>query len=124
VWQSITHQIDTANAQDEFVSTADVPRSNLAIHPWSIGGGGAVDLLEAIEENGQQALSTITESIGRTTVVGEDDCWIIEAGVAIRHNFQQHCLKLGLGDCFRDWQASDLPTVIYPYCCLVVPIHN
>ena len=44
VWQSIVKQIDIADAQDEFTSTADVPRATFASHPWSIGGGGAAGL--------------------------------------------------------------------------------
>ena len=32
------------DAEDEFTSTADVPRTTFASHPWSIGGGGAADL--------------------------------------------------------------------------------
>ena len=47
VWQSIVKQIDMANAQDEYTSTADVPRTTFASHPWSIGGGGAADLKRA-----------------------------------------------------------------------------
>ena len=51
VWQSIVKQIDRAEAQDEFTSTADVPRTTFNSHPWSIGGGGAAELKEMIEEN-------------------------------------------------------------------------
>ena len=49
VWQSIVKQIDIANAQDDFTSTADVPRTTFANHPWSIGGGGAADLKEQLD---------------------------------------------------------------------------
>ena len=44
VWQSIVRQIDRAGAEDEFTSTADVPRTTFNSHPWSIGGGGAAEL--------------------------------------------------------------------------------
>ena len=33
-----------------YTSTADVPRTTFASHPWSIGGGGAADLKEQIDE--------------------------------------------------------------------------
>src|SRR6476659_1634644 len=31
-----------------YTSTADLPRTNFASHPWSIGGGGATDVQEAL----------------------------------------------------------------------------
>ncbi|MFO0877869.1 MAG: BREX-2 system adenine-specific DNA-methyltransferase PglX [Gemmataceae bacterium] len=114
VWQSIVSHIDTADAQDEFTSTADVPRVTFAKHPWTIGGGGTGDLKELICE-ADTTLGSFVESIGRTTVVGEDDCWIMDGDVPRRHRFSEACLSFGVGDRLRDWQAIDLPSVIYPY---------
>ena len=45
VWQSILRHIDIADAEDEFTSTADVPRSTFHEHPWSMQGGGAGDVI-------------------------------------------------------------------------------
>lgn len=115
VWQSIVSQVDRAGVQDEYTSTADVPRSTFANHPWSIGGGGAADLKEQIEGRDRQPLSTCCESVGRTTVVGEDDCWIIDKEIASRHGLTEYCRPLGVGDGIRDWLASGLPLAIYPY---------
>src|SRR5262249_49938169 len=84
VWQSIMRQIDQSNAETEFTSTADVPRTTYASHPWSIGGGGVSDLMEAIADEGVTTLGDIPTEIGRTSVVGEDDCWIMEADVPLR----------------------------------------
>ena len=42
VWTAIVKQIDRVESQDEFVSTADVPRTTFSSHPWSIGGGGPI----------------------------------------------------------------------------------
>ena len=65
VWQSIVRQIDRAGAEDEFTSTADVPRSTFASHPWSIGGGGAADLKEHIEEAcADRLLADLADVIG------------------------------------------------------------
>ena len=50
VWQSIVQQIDRAGTQDEFTSTADVSRATFNTHPWSIGGGGAAELKDLIED--------------------------------------------------------------------------
>jgi hypothetical protein len=95
-WLSIVKQIDTVNAKDEYTSTADVLRTTLASHPWSIGGGGASDLKELLSES-SGVLSDYSESIGRTTVVGEDDCWIFDAATAVRRGIRSVCVDLGVG---------------------------
>ena len=45
--------------QDEFTSTADVPRTTFASHPWSIGGGGRRNLKDA--DRGIRWRSTLGE---------------------------------------------------------------
>lgn len=115
VWQSIVKHIDVANGQDAFTSTADVPRATFTSHPWSIGGGGASDLLTRLTPSNSRSLEEFVESIGRSTVVGEDDCWILPTDVTIRHCLDTWCLPLGVGDRLRDWNPFELPRVIYPY---------
>ena len=39
-----------AGSESEFVSVADTPRATFAKHPWSIGGGGAAELKEQLNE--------------------------------------------------------------------------
>lgn len=50
VWRAIVEQVDVAGSESAYVSVADTPRATFAKHPWSIGGGGAADLKERIEE--------------------------------------------------------------------------
>src|SRR5262249_42191358 len=50
VWRSIEDNIDRLGTATEFVSTTEVPRTSFAKHPWSIGGGGAAELKEEIEQ--------------------------------------------------------------------------
>jgi hypothetical protein len=58
VWQSILKQIDVAAVQDDYTSTADVPRDTFSVHPWSIGGGGTAELMEILtEHDGHRAWS-------------------------------------------------------------------
>jgi hypothetical protein len=115
VWQSILTHIDRSGSEDAYTSTSDVVRTIFASHPWSVGGGGAGELILAIEAAGKSTLESSIESIGRTSVVGEDDCWIMARDIPVRHGFSDNCLSFGLGECIRDWQAIDLPSVIYPY---------
>jgi hypothetical protein len=92
-----------------------VSRTTFSSHPWSIGGGGAADVLDKIEEQADGNLGSLVDAIGRTSVVGEDDCWILGHDVPKRYGFSEFCLRFGVGDCFRDWHALELPSVIYPY---------
>ncbi|HEY7494522.1 MAG TPA: BREX-2 system adenine-specific DNA-methyltransferase PglX, partial [Candidatus Tectomicrobia bacterium] len=109
VWRSIVEHLDQSGSQNEFVSVTNLPREMFARHPWSIGGGGAAELKQAIEDVSSAILDQLIESIGRTTVVGEDDCWILDANAAHRLKVHDHCLPFGIGECIRDWSAFELP---------------
>src|SRR5262249_25169344 len=49
VWRSIMELVDQPGSQNQFVSVVDMARTRLAIHPWSMGGGGAVELKDALD---------------------------------------------------------------------------
>jgi hypothetical protein len=49
VWSAIVAQTDQAGSTSAFISVSDLSRSTLNRHPWSIGGGGAAELKQAIE---------------------------------------------------------------------------
>ena len=115
VWRSIVEHLDNGGAQNEFVSVTNVPRETFARHPWSIGGGGAAEFKQIIEGAFSTTLGLLVESIGRTTVVGEDDCWIMDTSTAHRLKVDDRCLQFGIGECIRDWSLFELPLVIYPY---------
>jgi hypothetical protein len=63
VWPAILSQVDNAGSESEFISVADTPRELFSHHPWSIGGGGAVELREYIE-SGRTVLVSQVISIG------------------------------------------------------------
>lgn len=114
VWSAITGQIDQAGSTSDFISVADSPRETFHRHPWSIACGDAAGLLAALKACTSQ-LSHHVASAGRTTVVGEDDAWIIDFSTARRRRLSNYSLPFGLGESFRDWCASELPAVVYPY---------
>jgi hypothetical protein len=116
VWRSIVDLLDHSGTQNDFVSVTNAPRETFARHPWSVGGGGAAELKQLIETGCSGSLVQSVESIGRTTVVGEDDCWILDPSAAHRLKVIDHCFKFGVGECIRDWGSLELPLAIYPYC--------
>ena len=48
VWSTIVAHHRKSGYVDEFVSVVDLDRSKLAQHPWSLGGGGAAELKDAL----------------------------------------------------------------------------
>jgi hypothetical protein len=114
VWRAIYDQVDVAGSESAFVSVADTPRTTFARHPWSIGGGGATELKEQIDSAALTVLGNLSDGIGRTTVVGEDDIWISEPSFFLRFGLTPN-IPLVIGECARDWSIIDTPSVLYPY---------
>lgn len=113
VWQSIVRHIDSANADDGFTSTSDVPRTTFGRHPWSLGGGGKMDLKENIESSCPDTLTTIGASVGLMVITGEDPCFLLEADVPGRIGIDDY-VPLVLGDKIRDWSFSSNMTCVWP----------
>jgi hypothetical protein len=104
VWRSIVEYVDKGNMQNEFVSVTSVPRETFTKHPWSIGGGGALELKEQIESCAHGTLNSTIESIGFMAITGEDDVF-----VAPKHILEKNALPhriFGTGDSIRDWQLG------------------
>ncbi len=116
VWQSILQQIDTANAEDNFTSTADVPRATFARHPWSIGGGGAADLMEIIEERSTATLGEVVALVGIFGMTNADEVFLADRKDFARKQVEPAYLRLlQLGDEVRDWLGGEGNFSIFPY---------
>jgi len=116
VWNAIVSQIDTSDTTSEFISTSDIPRSTFASHPWSIGGGGAAELEEALRESGKSSLNALVNEIGFSAVTREDDVFIIPSAVSLRHGITtEQTRPIVTGDGVRDWALSNPPHGLFPY---------
>jgi hypothetical protein len=123
VWASILDYMDRPGSQNEFVSVDDSPRTSLASHPWSMGGGGASEL-KVVIGSGHRTLSSYIEHVGRTTVVGEDDVFIYGRDKARRCNLLNSSTPLIIGEVVRDWACHSSPLCYYPYSSIGgIPIH-
>ncbi|MGE0675347.1 MAG: BREX-2 system adenine-specific DNA-methyltransferase PglX, partial [Methylibium sp.] len=105
VWSAILGQIDRTGSESEFVSVADTPRATFARHPWSIGGGGAAELREQLEQSATTTLKSVASAMGVMLVTGEDEVFLrnrpadfdrIEVPGASRRALVE-------GDAVRDW---------------------
>jgi hypothetical protein len=78
VWSAIVAQTDQAGSTSDFVSVTDVPRTTFGRHPWSIGGGGAAELKEAIEGD-RQRLESCTAVLGVFGMTNADEVMLADA---------------------------------------------
>lgn len=104
VWTAILDQVDRPGSESPFVSVADLPRESFHRHPWSIGGGGAAELKEQLDDSGEKRLNRVAADIGFMAITGEDDALAAPP---------THWGRVGMnsrvfveGDAVRDWCLS------------------
>jgi hypothetical protein len=116
VWRAIVDQIDLRGSESEWISVADIDRTTLAKHPWSIGGGGASSLKESIEDCSKKVLSEIADSIGITSFTLEDNAYIHDQETCLRQGIDSSLLRgMVVGDEVRDWFNNCESVAIFPY---------
>jgi hypothetical protein len=116
VWTAITGQVDQSGSVSDWVSVADVPRSGFHKHPWSMGGGGAAELKDYIEQSAARRLGDMAESIGFASFTGQDDAFVADAGALRRFGIPATLIKPFIqGDAVRDWTVSSDEAAFVPY---------
>jgi len=116
VWTAIMAQVDHPGTQGDFVSVADVPRDTFARHPWSIGGGGAAELKEALDEGCEKMLGQVVDSIGITSFTLEDDVYIQPRQALLRCGLKSTDMReMVEGDNIRDWRMRENDWAVFPY---------
>ena len=115
VWQAIIHQIDRPGSASEWISVVDISRDRLAKHPWSLSGGGALELRNSIESRQARTLSDAASSIGYGAISGEDDAFILPDLATARRLRADAISRLVSGDAVRDHQISSVLVTAWPY---------
>ncbi|MFD7700544.1 BREX-2 system adenine-specific DNA-methyltransferase PglX [Streptomyces caelestis] len=103
VWVAITQQIMRPGSESEWVSVEDSRRERFADHPWSLSGGGAGATKERIETRAERTLGRLADSIGITSVTGEDDLYLLPRNGAARRLQVAETQPLVTGDIVRDF---------------------
>ncbi|WP_182870884.1 BREX-2 system adenine-specific DNA-methyltransferase PglX [Stieleria mannarensis] len=115
VWKSIVRQVDVVDSEDEFNSTADVPRTTFSTHPWSLEGGGAADLKDFLESASTTTLSSVAD-IGIGVVTLEDDLFHVTSDFVRRARIPSEFTRgFVVGDLIRDWQLTSVEPAIFPH---------
>ncbi|MFI6433227.1 BREX-2 system adenine-specific DNA-methyltransferase PglX [Rhodococcus oryzae] len=114
VWSAITDHVDEVGFDNGWVSVADLDRAALRRHPWSLSGGGAVELLEAVESS-THPLSTITTMLGFVAITAEDDAFFLPSATAAARLRVEQTRPMVEGDVVRDFMIDGPITVAWPY---------
>lgn len=116
VWQAILSQMDQRDSESEWVSVADIPRATLVKHPWSIGGGGAAELVQLIEDYCKNKLEQLIEAISSICLTRQDEAYLIPKATLVR---QRIALKYQIisvqGEHVRDWCLMNPGDALFPY---------
>ncbi|MER5216317.1 BREX-2 system adenine-specific DNA-methyltransferase PglX [Streptomyces sp. NPDC002838] len=116
VWQAIIRQIDQPGSESEWISSVDAKRSTYSTYPWSLSGGGAKDLEEALRTSAKSTVGDIAESVGRTTSTGEDDLYFLPNLQTARRLKNVECVReLIVGESVRDFSLNTSVWVRNPY---------
>jgi hypothetical protein len=111
VWTAIISQVDNAGSETVWFSAEDVPRGTLSRYPWAMGGGGAVDLKELLDEQTDRLSAEIT-SAGYMAIISEESFF-----AAPDHYFsRQHVISrpFGVGESIGDWTIDCSQSIFFP----------
>jgi hypothetical protein len=116
VWTAIVEQVDRPGSESEFVSVADAARDAFEKHPWSIGGGGAAELKDLLDEAAAATLDSIAESIGFASFTGQDEAFVADQQALRRAGIPEQLLRVFVyGEAVRDWAIVTEISAITPY---------
>ncbi|WP_406045523.1 BREX-2 system adenine-specific DNA-methyltransferase PglX [Micromonospora sp. NBC_00898] len=117
VWRAIVDQVGRPGSESSWVSVDDIDRPRLGSHPWSLGGGGAAALAEAIQTATSEGLTREIEApVGRAIRAGADEAFTRPLNRGLRTRVSAIALRpLLTGDAVRDWYANPEDAIWYPY---------
>lgn len=116
VWQAICRQIDESGSESLWVSAANSVRTNFHHHPWNVGGGGAAEMKDLIDDATQATLAQHTDIVGIFGITAADDVMLADDFAFRRKCVERDaCHSLISGDLVRDWSIKDADSVLFPY---------
>jgi hypothetical protein len=113
VWSSIASHWNDIEFENDYISVTTIEREKLATHPWSLGGGGAAELKELLEEQASSRLSEVIDDIGFSIIVGEDDLFLRPSGRRIWKDLPRISIVVGNG--VRDWFLFGEDDLLSPF---------
>ncbi len=115
VWLSIVDLLERPGSDSEFVSVVDQERRLYGSHPWSLGGGRAVELKSLLESGKTSVLTKHMVDIGRTTHTGEDAVFYMPKNAVVAKEVARNAVPLVVGEQVRDWEIEPGEWMLMPY---------
>jgi hypothetical protein len=116
VWTAIVSGIDVPGLSSKFISVVDLPRDLLKVHPWSLGGGGAIELKNLVDSAASHALGDLIADVGAVALTRADDSFVIGALEARRLKVPSRFIRSYVaGEDVRDWTFRARTQAIWPY---------
>jgi hypothetical protein len=116
VWSAIVNHVGEAGFENPYITVADLPRSGLRAHPWSLSGGGAVELSNAIDTGSSGRLSGAISDTGFGAVTAEDSAFVLGHEPLRRMNVAERFIRPVVeGDAVRDWTVQPKAFGLWPY---------
>ena len=109
-------QLEHPGSQSEFVSVADALRTSFHKHPWNIGGAGAAELKDQLDNQSSTSLNDLVTSIGFASFPGLDEVFVGDSQSLSRRGIPQAMVRpLIVGEHIRDWTVETTTSAIAPY---------
>jgi len=116
VWSAIVEHFTEPGFENPFISVADLPRTAFQRHPWSLSGGGAVELSHAISNRSATPLGALVKRIGFFGVMGADDAFTIPIAEFCADRFDSTAYpSLVEGLNVRDFAVVPESVAFFPY---------
>nr|WP_245349515.1 BREX-2 system adenine-specific DNA-methyltransferase PglX [Brachybacterium fresconis] len=122
VWRSIVENINSIGFENEFVSVTEPTAKSFAQHPWSLSGGAAPQISDAIQKATTQLLAACIDVVGRTTHTGADDAFFMPAHASKTHGLEHDVVPVVIGEGVRDFSTSPGEVTLFPYGSDGVPV--
>ncbi|MEV4769925.1 BREX-2 system adenine-specific DNA-methyltransferase PglX [Micromonospora humida] len=114
VWSAIVSQVDSPGSESDWVTVQNADRGRLTHYPWSLSGGGAGELHNALS-GGRPTLESKIEVIGRTTHTGLDDAFYLPVSSARTLGLTDATVPTILGEDVRDFVVTAPTRTLFPY---------
>jgi hypothetical protein len=116
VWTAISNRFDKPGYEDAYISVTELPRTRLRAHPWSLTGGGAVELASNIEKSSTRKLGELVVRVGFFGVMGANDAFSIPAQLFSSGRYDLAAFPpLVQGDDVRDFGDAARVRAFFPY---------
>jgi hypothetical protein len=116
-WSAIVEHLDDPYWDDDWVTITDLDRSLLATHPWSLSGGGAVDLMRSLTSASRNTIAdVIVGKVGFASFTGFDDIFFATRASLLRAGVPDSLTRgVITGDVVRDWAINEGNWALVPY---------